>query len=109
MTAVEIATLIASTGLSSAYNHFPDKAAPALPYICFYYSQPNNFNADNTVHRKIAALTIELYTANKDLTSEAAVENILISNDLPYIKTETYIDSEKMYLNLYETEVIFDG
>lgn len=109
MTSIEIATMIASTGLASAYNHFPEKAAPALPFICFYYDQPNNFNADNKTYQKVVSLTIELYTANKDLTSEAAVESVLAANELPYRKSETFIDSEKMYLNTYETEVIYDG
>ena len=109
MTSTEIATMIASIGLPSAYNHFPDQAAPALPFICFYYDQPNNFVADNKTYQKVVALTIELYTANKDLTSESAVENVLAANELPYRKSETFIDSEKMYLNSYETEVIYDG
>ena len=43
------------------------------------------------------------------IASENAVEAVLVANDMPYIKTETYIDSEKMYLNLYETEVILNG
>ena len=109
MTTTEIATLIASVGLPSAYNHFPEKAAPSPPFICFYYAQPNNFNADNTTHQKIVSLTIELYTANKDLASEAAVESVLVANDIPYTKSETYIDSEQMYLNSYEMEVILNG
>ena len=109
MTSTEIATMIASIGLPSAYNHFPEKAAPALPFVCFYYDQPNNFVADNKTYQKVVALTIELYTANKDLTSESAVENVLAANELPYRKSETFIDSEKMYLNSYETEVIYDG
>ena len=109
MTSTEIAVMIASIGLPSAYNHFPEKAAPALPFICFYYDQPFNFNADNQTYQKIVSLSIELYTANKDFTSESAVENVLIANGLPYSKNETFIDGENMYLNSYETEVIFNG
>jgi hypothetical protein len=109
MTTTEIATMIASIGFPSAYDHFPEKEAPALPFICFRYDQPNNFNADNTTQQKIASLSVELYTANKDISSENAVEAVLVDNDMPYIKTETYIDGEKMYLNLYETEVILNG
>ena len=109
MTTSQIAALIASMGLPSAYDHFPEKNAPGLPIICFLYDQQNNFNADNTTHQKIASLSVELYTANKDIASETAVENVLVANDMPYIKTETYIDSEKMYLNLYEMEVILNG
>lgn len=109
MTTTEIAALIASFGFPSAYNHFPEKDAPEAPFVCFYYDQRDNFNADNTTHKKIASLSIELYTDNKDLASESAVESVLVANDMPYNKTETYIDSEKLYLNLYETEVILDG
>lgn len=109
MTTTEIAALVASIGFPSAYNHFPDKDVPELPYICFYYDQQNNFNADNTTHQKVASLSIELYTANKDIDSENAVEAVLIANDIPYTKNETYIDSEKMYINLYEMEVILNG
>ena len=50
MTTSQIAALIASIGLPSAYDHFPEKAAPDLPFICFRYDQQNNFNADNTTH-----------------------------------------------------------
>ena len=109
MTTSQIAALIASIGLPSAYDHFPEKSAPDLPFICFRYDQQNNFNADNTTRQKIVSLSVELYTANKDITSENAVEAVLVANDMPYTKTETYIDSEKLYLNLYETEVILDG
>jgi hypothetical protein len=104
MTTTEIADLIASTGLPSAYDHFPEKAAPDLPFICFRYDQQNNFNADNTTHQKIASLSVELYTANKDIASESAVENVLVANDMPYVKTETYIDSEKMFVVYYYVE-----
>ena len=76
MTTSQIAALIASIGLPSAYDHFPEKAAPDLPFICFRYDQENNFNADNTTHQKIASLSVELYTANKDIASETAVENV---------------------------------
>lgn len=109
MTTSQIAALIASIGLPFAYDHFPEKSAPDLPFICFRYDQQNNFNADNTTRQKIASLSVELYTANKDIASENAVEAVLVANDMPYTKTETYIDSEKLYLNLYETEVILDG
>jgi len=109
MTTSQIAALIASIGFPFAYDHFPEKSAPDLPFICFRYDQQNNFNADNTTRQKIASLSVELYTANKDIASENAVEAVLVANDMPYTKTETYIDSEKLYLNLYETEVILDG
>ena len=109
MTTTQIAALIASIGLPFAYDHFPEKSAPDLPFICFRYDQQDNFNADNTTRQKIVSLSVELYTANKDITSENAVEAVLVANDMPYTKTETYIDSEKLYLNLYETEVILDG
>lgn len=109
MTTTEIAALIASFGFPSAYNHFPEKDAPAPPFVCFYYDQPDNFSADNTTYQRIASLSIELYTDNKDIAAESAVEAVLIANDMPYVKNESYIENERLYLNLYETEVILNG
>ena len=109
MTTTEIAALIASFGFPSSYNHFPEKDAPAPPFVCFYYDQQDNFDADNTAYQRIASLSIELYTDNKDITAESVVEAVLIANDMPYVKNESYIENERLYLNLYETEVILNG
>ena len=109
MTYAEIFTMISGIGLPAAYNHFPEGTAMAPPFICFYYPSSDDFLADNTEYVKREQLYIELYTAEKDFTTEQAVEAALREKELNYTRTETYLDSEKLYMELYTTEVYIDG
>lgn len=96
--------------IPSAYLQFPDddpdNPAPPPPFICYYYTGDDDLKADNINYQKIRQLTIELYCDNKDFTLEAAVEDALTSNGIVYSKMEAYIDTEKMYITTYETEVV---
>ena len=49
-----------------------------------------------------------LYTECKDPKAERQVEAVLKEYGFFYEKNETYIESEKMYEVLYETEVLID-
>ena len=51
-------------------------------------------------------LNIELYTDVKDPETETQIEDILIAHDLPYEKSEVWIESEKLYEVLYQTQII---
>ena len=46
---------------------------------------------------------VELYTKVKSPDVERAVEAVL--NNIPFIKTETYLEDEKCFQILYEIEV----
>ena len=50
-------------------------------------------------------MDVELYTDLKDPELEARLEMVLDAAGLFYNKTESYIDSEKLYEVLYEMEV----
>lgn len=109
MTYQEIAEMIASINLPYAYDHFTEDTAKAPPFICFYYDGDDDFKADNTNYQKIRPLTIELYTDNKDFDLEALVETTLNGNGLVYSRNETYINTEKMYMVTFNTEVVING
>lgn len=107
MTTKEVAQMIASVGLPFAYDHFEKKETPGKPpFICFTYPSSENFFADDSVYQKVKRLNIELYTDEKDLDYEEAVENALDAAGLTYESSETYIDSEKMYMVSWETDVL---
>ncbi len=105
MTYKEVNTLIAGIGLDYAYNHFDDDTAHELPFICFYFSSADDFIADNSNYQRIRLLDIELYTENKDFTLEETVENALNEAGLVYDKSETFLDSELMYMVVFTTSV----
>ena len=47
----------------------------------------------------------ELYTDEKSPDAEQRVDEVLTQHNIYYTKTETYIESEKLYEVLYEMEV----
>lgn len=99
--------------IPAAYYQFPEddpnNPAPPPPFLVYYYPGDNDFKADNINFAKIRDLTIELYCDNKDFTIEKAVEDVLSSNGFVYAKSEEYINSEKLYMTTYDTEVIING
>jgi hypothetical protein len=109
MTTVELASALASLGLPVAYGAFvdtPENRAPAPPFIVYQFDHAADLMADNRNYAKIPAYRIELYTPKKDIASETAVEGLLDSLAQPYSKSETWIDSERMFLIAYEIQVI---
>lgn len=84
----------------------PNNPAPPPPFICYYYTDSNDLLADGINYQKIRGLTVELYCDNKDFNLEQAVEEKLTSNGFVYSKAEDYIESEKLYMTSYESEVI---
>lgn len=109
MTYTEVLQMLEETGMQVAYRFFPEDSDPRLPYIAYYYPNRDDFSADNINYVKVEALNIELYTENKDFTSEQMVESVLTAHGLFFQKTESYLDSEEMYEVLYETEVLIKG
>jgi hypothetical protein len=101
--------MLKEADLPLAYDHFAEGKAPDPPFLIFLFPGSDNVFADDTVFQKIDELNIELYTDKKDPVTETKIENILISHDLPYEKTEVWIESEKMYEVLYQTQIIYGG
>jgi len=106
MTYKEVATMINSIGIPYAYYQFPDGTGQACPFICFFFSDSNDLAADDTNYQKIRTLNIELYTDNKDFALEETVETVLNSNGLVYDRSESYLDSERMFMVVYTTDIL---
>lgn len=96
--------------IPAAYYMFPaddpSNPPPPPPFICYYYDSSNDVTADNANYQKVRPLTVELYTNDKDFSLEQAVETALNAGGIVYSRTETYIDTEKMYMVTYESDII---
>jgi hypothetical protein len=106
MTYRQVAEMVSSIGVPYAYYQFPNNSGIAPPFVCFYFDSSNDFAADNTNYQRIRPLSIELYTDNKDFTLEQTLENGLNQNGLVYSREETYLDSERMYMVTFQTNII---
>ena len=106
MTKIQVAQMIASLNKPYAYYQFPEGTAQDPPFICFFFDGADDMTADNTNYQKIEHLIIELYTDQKDFTLEATAESVLNASGLVYNKAEQFIDTEKLYLTVYDMDVV---
>ena len=72
-----------------------------LPYLTVLFNDTDNVFADDKVYKTEQAITLELYTVNKDETSESCVETVLDNNQLPWNKDEAYDDEGQFYITYY--------
>ena len=79
--------------------------APDPPFLLFLTEGEDTFGADNIMYHSFKRLNIELYTDEKSPETEKSVEEVLTSHGIYYSKSEIWIESEKLYEILYETEV----
>ncbi len=101
----QICEMMQETGLPFAYHHFAEGEAPKPPFLLFLTEGEDNFGADNIMYHSFKRLNIELYTDEKSPETEKSVEEILTSHGIYYSKSEIWIESERLYEILYETEV----
>lgn len=82
-----------------AYDHFINNASSEVvpPFIIYREQAPDNTKADNVVYYSNKSYLIDLVTAKKDTALEEALENKLNENDIPWEKSEAFIDSEQIY------------
>lgn len=106
MTYKEVATMISTIGLPYAYNEFPDGTQQEPPFICFLYPSSSDFIADGINYQRIRQLVIELYTPDKNIILEEAVESCLLAHDLAFTRDEVYIGAERMFQIVYTTEIV---
>ena len=100
----ELLQILNETQIPFAYHHFAEGESPEPPFICYLLPGSNNFSADGRVFYKINEVHIELYTDLKDLAVEQKLEEVLDEHGIFYTKSETWIESEKLYEVLYAFE-----
>lgn len=106
----DIDGMIATIGLPYAYYAFKKPVnggvAQAPPYVVYLSPGRSDFFADNSNYQGILDLNVELYTKTKRYDLEAQVEAALAANGLTFGKTETFIESDGVFMITYTTEVL---
>ena len=91
------------------YRAFESGQAPELPYIIFYENDSDNIFADNSNWFDVLNVVCELYTDEKDIELETKLQKLLYDLEIEYNSTETFIDSENMYIKAYDVVITFDS
>ncbi|MGO2743190.1 MAG: hypothetical protein ACTIAM_06135 [Pseudolactococcus laudensis] len=91
------------------YRAFRVGHAPSLPYIIFYENDSDNVFADNQNYYDVLNIVCELYADEKDIELETKLQKLFYDTEIQYNSTETFIDSENMYLKAYDVQITFDS
>lgn len=105
MTIENIVEMLQEMNIPFAYDHFAEGESPEPPFICYLIPGSDNFAADGKVYFKMNEVRIEMYTYFKDLDLESRVEGVLDGHEIFYNKSETWIQSEKLYEVMYSFEM----
>lgn len=105
MTMENLVVMLQKTGIPFAYDHFAEGESPEPPFICYLIPGSDNFAADGRVYFKLNEVRIEMYTDFKDIALESRVEDVLDRYEIFYNKSETWIQSEKLYEVMYAFEM----
>ena len=104
-----LVSIIKGMDIPYAYDHFAEGEAPDPPFVCYLLPGSDNFSADGKVYYRISEARVELYTDQKDFAAEGKLEDALDACGIFYEKSETWIDSEKLYEVLYAFEMPTEG
>ena len=105
MTIENLVEMLQEMNIPFAYDHFAEGESPDPPFICYLIPGSDNFAADGKVYFKMNEVRIEVYTDFKDLDLELRVECVLDGHEIFYNKSETWIQSEKLYEVMYSFEM----
>ena len=105
MTIENLVEMLQELKIPFAYDHFAEGESPEPPFICYLLPGSNNFAADGRVYFKLNEVRIEMYTDFKDISLESRLEDVLDGREIFYNKSETWIQSEKLYEVMYSFEM----
>ena len=105
MTIENLVEMLQELKIPFAYDHFAEGESPEPPFICYLIPGSDNFAADGRVYFRLNEVRIEMYTDFKDLSLESRVEDLLDRHEIFYNKSETWIQSEKLYEVMYSFEM----
>lgn len=108
MTYAQIVEMAEESSLPVTYHHFAEGDSPEPPFLIFLLPNEQSFFADDAQYLRMAELDFELYTDKKDPALERKIEEILQEHEINYEKSETWIETEKMYEVIYEMEVLYE-
>ena len=105
MTIENLVEMLQELKIPFAYDHFAEGESPEPPFICYLIPGSDNFAADGRVYFRLNEVRIEMYTDFKDISLESSVEDVLDRYEIFYNKSETWIQSEKLYEVMYAFEM----
>ena len=103
MNQIQVISLLKTLDPDLHYDHAPN--GTKVPFFVVQVSQPDNVFADNCVYVEGWHFRLLLYSMKKSPELEKKVKDLLKAAELPWTRTETWLDDQ----NCYEIEFEFDS
>lgn len=97
----DIKSWLETTGLKAKENHYT--VPPPLPYLVFLIEETRR-GADGVNNICARSVTIELYSAEIDHTSESKVESLLTG--IEYAKERIWLTESKWFESIYSFDLV---
>ena len=94
-------------GYPFTYSHFKQRQDP--PCIVYVVHDSDTYTADDTVYSETLYVDIDLYVAEKNLTIEKQIKNILKEHEIAWSYSEVYIAESKAFKCSFSIEIIEEG
>ena len=108
MTPQQVNTMLETIGVPVAYYQFKESTGQQPPFVCFFYGDSNDVIADNSNYVRVDRLYVELYTDEKNFVLEKTVETTLNNYGIVFDKSESYIDTERMHVTVYQSDIVLE-
>ena len=96
MKETDIYTLLNTMNIPVAYDHFKnDNTIP--PFVLYRNDDTDTFKADDKTYYKENNYIVDLITDKKDVSLEEQLETVFNNNNIPFDKSEDFIESEKIF------------
>lgn len=95
---IRLTQILNSGDIPAFYEHAPK--GTKCPFLTFTV-ESSNFAADNRVYSKGLSFRAVLYTVEKNLDLEEAIETILDNAEIVWERDEVYLDDELLYQEIY--------
>ena len=97
---------VKSTGTPVVAVRWPKGTTQATPYACWVLDSTRNAYGDDRVTVVIGRYDFELYTDQRDLDRERAIEAAFDAAGIAWSKSGGYIESEDLVETIYSTDLI---
>lgn len=104
MTYIDLMGEIRELGYPCEFEKFDSPPTP--PFVAIRSSRDSSVNMDNQNYLDIPGYFVECYSNKRDPLTETKIQNLLRELRLPFFKSQTWIESEKLYQVVYEIQLI---
>ena len=99
----ELYQLLASTGLDVYFYQTGQPVSP--PYVVYLRDGTSSWGSDSKNFIRKDSYIVEFYSEEQDAENQGKIETVLDNAGINYTTSESYLESESMYMVAFNFEI----